>query len=142
MTKTMTYTGELTVTSCWCGIKLAIPNSLYRRARAREVSVYCPLGHTFVFKESEADLLRKDLEQARKTTEWYSEALARTQADRDAADRSAAAYKGHLTRLRKKIASGICPVDGCRRNFTNVKGHIERMHPDWAHEHPDALASA
>lgn len=38
-TSTLTYTGTLTITSCWCGIHMAIPNDLYLEGQ-------CPLcGH-------------------------------------------------------------------------------------------------
>lgn len=131
MTTTLTYTGALTVTSCWCGIRVAIPDSLYREAHNNGHTVYCPLGHTFVFKTTEVDRLNGELEAERRRT-----ILARSQRDRaltnaEAERRSAIAYKGHLTRVRNKIAAGVCPVPGCKRNFSNVRGHMERMHPDF-----------
>jgi hypothetical protein len=48
---TMTYTGTLTITSCWCGIHLAIPEDLHREAHRDRHIVFCPLGHEFIFGE-------------------------------------------------------------------------------------------
>lgn len=137
---TMTYTGKLIVTSCHCGIQLAIPESLYRKMQTDHDQVaYCPVGHRFIFGKNDtdrererADRLARDLHNARASRD-----AARDQAA--AAERSASAYKGHVTRLRNRIADGVCPVEDCRRNFANVKSHINRMHPDWAHEHPEVL---
>lgn len=146
-TQTLTYTGSLVVTSCWCGIRLAIPDDLYNMASRKGTSVYCPIGHKFVYGDTENEQLKaaaaaaeRKLANAREDARsaWANVSVAREQ--RDHARASAAAYKGHVTRLRNRIADGVCPVDGCRRNFANVKGHIERMHPTWAHEHPEVLA--
>jgi len=139
MTTTLQFTGELTVTSCWCGIRLAIPSSLYREAHNNGMAVYCPLGHTFVWKETEADRLKRELES---TKSVLRAARASTTAVRDqlqAERRSNAAYRGHLTRLRNRIANGVCPVKDCHRHFDNVQRHIASQHPEWAAEHPEAL---
>lgn len=140
MTTTMTFTGELVVTSCWCGIALAIPKSMYRWAQEDKGNhVYCPLGHTFIFGKGEADLAK---ERADRLAAQLRAARASNTATRDqllAERRSNAAYRGHLTRLRNRIANGVCPVKDCHRPFANVRRHIESQHPDWAHEHPDVL---
>lgn len=140
MPKTMTYTGELTITTCWCGIRLAIPANLYRKAQSdSDFAVFCPLGHKFVYSKNEAELERERADDAERRLRLQRAATQAARDQAEAAERSARAYKGHVTRLRNRIADGVCPVDGCRRNFANVKGHIERMHPEWAHEHPEAL---
>lgn len=141
MPKTMTYTGQLVIVKCWCGIQLAVPSSLYAHAQeSSENAIYCPLGHTFVYRTTEADRERERAELAERRLR-SAEARATAVADQlDAERRSSAAYRGWITRYRNRIASGVCPVDDCRRNFANVARHIERMHPTWAHEHPEALA--
>ncbi len=139
---TMTFTGELVVAECWCGIKLAVPRSLYDHAhQSSDNHIYCPLGHTFVYRRSDAEKQKERADLAERRL-----AAARRERDRALEEseehrRSAIALRGHITRLRNKIANGVCPVDGCKRNFANVKGHIERMHPTWAHEHPEVMAS-
>lgn len=115
----MEYTETLVVTSCWCGIALAIPSNLHRYARNHKGhGIYCPLGHTFVYQNS------------------YEEQLAderrRHEATRDllqAEERSHVATRGHLTRQRKRAAAGLCPC--CKRHFTNVERHVAAMHPNF-----------
>lgn len=141
MTTTLAYTGTLHIIECGvCAVPHAIPDEMYRDRRDNGGNWYCPNGHHLHFITTEAEKLRKQLDRVKSSEKWYFEALTRTQQERDAAERSARAYRGHVTRLRNRIADGVCPVDGCRRNFANVKGHIARMHPTWAHEHPEALA--
>jgi hypothetical protein len=137
----MTYTGELTVTSCWCGVRLAIPSSLYREAKDNGMKVYCPLGHAFVFTTTEVERLRDQLNTERRRADhaMTSAIAARDQAR--ATERSNIAYRGHLTRLRNRIANGVCPVKDCHRHFDNVQAHIASQHPEWAATHPDALIS-
>ena len=137
---TLTFTGELTVTSCWCGIRLAIPSSLYREAHNNGVAVYCPLGHTFVWKETEADRLRAQIKQTEHSLRIARASAVAARDQRDAAERSNAAYRGWITRLRNRIANGVCPVKDCHRNFADVRQHIASVHPEWAHEHPEALS--
>ena len=137
---TLTFTGELTVTSCWCGIRLAIPSSLYREAHNNGVAVYCPLGHTFVWKETEADRLRAQIKQTEHSLRIARATATAARDHRDAAERSNAAYRGWITRLRNRIANGVCPVKDCHRHFDDVQAHIAAKHPEWASEHPEALA--
>jgi hypothetical protein len=128
MTTTMTYIEELTVTHCWCGIALAIPENLYRHAHRRGDSVYCPLGHAF----SWGDTVERQLKRER----------AEHQATRDllrAEERSHSATRGQLTKARKRAAAGVCPC--CKRSFANVARHVAHMHPDFNPEaKPDADA--
>lgn len=138
---TLQYTGTLVITKCWCGIALGIPSDLYRWANAssRHV-VYCPLGHEFLYTENETDKANARAAEAERRLQL---SRASVQAARDqaaAAERSARALRGHITRLRNRIANGVCPVKDCHRPFTNVREHITSQHPDWAHEHLDALA--
>ena len=139
-TLNLTFTGELVITSCWCGISLAIPKQMYRWAQEdQKNAVHCPLGHTFVYGKNEADLAR---ERADRLASQLRAARAQTTATRDqllAERRSNAAYRGHLTRLRNRIANGVCPVKDCHRHFDNVQAHIASQHPEWAAEHPEVL---
>ncbi len=131
MNKTLTFTGELVVTSCWCGIRLAIPDSLYRVAKQSKHDIYCPVGHVFIYTGSENDELKQKVANLEATARMLrtSREAARDQAA--AAERSARAYKGHLTRARNKIAAGNCPVPDCGQHFSNVREHMKFKHPDY-----------
>lgn len=120
----MTYSETLVVTHCWCGIALAIPDTLHRYAhRHKGKEVYCPLGHTFIFNDTiEEQLTRERIRHAATKDLLQAE------------ERSHTATRGHLTRQRKRAAAGLCPC--CKRHFTNVERHVASKHPDF---NPEAL---
>jgi hypothetical protein len=119
---TLVYSGTLTVVQCWCGIRHAIPVELDRQARDNGKTVYCPLGHSWVYKETRADELERELRQAQQRQRATRDLL-------DAEQRSHSATRGHLTRTRKRAAAGVCPC--CQRTFQNVARHVATKHPDF-----------
>ena len=123
-----------------CGVVYGITRNYELRRREDGKGFYCPNGHFGSFGESaiaKAKRLQATAESQMRLARISRDA-ARDQAQ--AAHRSAAAYKGVATKMRNRIADGVCPVPGCRRNFANVKAHITGQHPAWAHEHPEVLA--
>jgi hypothetical protein len=117
----MEYTETLTVTHCWCGIALAIPDNLFRFAKTKPTDVYCPLGHVFVFRDT--------------YKEKYEAEERRHRATRDllhAEERSHTATRGHLTRQRKRLKAGVCPC--CGRTFKQLARHMQCKHPDFKPE--------
>lgn len=132
---------SLTVLNCGvCSIVHAIPKQLYDRCQETGERWYCPNGHYLHFIETEADRQRKKAEQLERRLRSTQDTAARWRANADRERRSAIAYKGHLTRVRRRIANGVCPVPGCKRSgFERVMAHIASQHPDWLHEHQDDL---
>ncbi len=129
-------TSELTVTKCWCGLEHAVPKSLYdelvrqRDERNQKMSCYCPLGHTWVvsgtskLKEAEDQLARERAAHDQRVAS-LKDALTR-------AKNQATANKAAKTRLKNRIANGVCPC--CTRSFSNLARHMEHMHPDFKKE--------
>jgi hypothetical protein len=125
---TLTYTGELVVTSCWCGIHLAVPADLYKEATRVERNVFCPLGHSFVYANTTAkenERLRRELEDARTR-------LTHARDDADHQRRRVIAYRGVIGKTKKRLAAGICPC--CTRTFQNLARHMSMQHPDYVSE--------
>ena len=143
--QTQTFTDELTVVTCGaagCGQTFGMTTSFYRQVRASHETWYCPSGHPRAYLgesavEREQRLRKRAEESARFARASRDAALDQA----EAAERSARAFKGHVTRLRNRIANGVCPVPSCRRSFENVRRHITGQHPEWAHEHPEAMTS-
>ena len=132
------YTTVLETTSCGpCSIPFAMPQDMLRRARENsDVWFWCPNGHKLHFTEDECDRLKARLTSAQA-------ALDRARADahyqRSRAEmhkRSAAAYKGQLTRARKRAGAGVCPVRECHRTVRQLADHMATKHPDY---NPDAV---
>jgi hypothetical protein len=133
----------LYVTTCpspSCGVIYALTEDYKARRYADGKSFYCPNGHISSWSDTEEKRLLRRAELAESRLEWSRSAERAARDQSQAAHHSARAYKGHLTRMRNRIAAGVCPVQGCRRNFANVKAHVTSQHPTWAHEHPEALA--
>lgn len=120
MTTTLTYTGKLVQTTCYCSIALAVPEDLFGWAKRTGGGLYCPLGHSFIFKDSENARLKRDLK-------WAKDQAAAARARTDQAEASLRATKGHVTRLRRKVLSGECPF--CGQHLRDLERHIGRQHP-------------
>ena len=116
---TMTYTEKLVVTSCWCGIPFAIPSNLYTWLQKSEKNhCHCPNGHGMVFDNG----LQEQLDKAKRQLNATKDLLAHE-------ERSHAATKGQVTKVKKKLArveAGVCPH--CNRTFQNLARHMETKH--------------
>lgn len=137
--RTVTYSDQLTVLECGsCHIPFAIPSSLHRDLVNTGAWFFCPNGHRIHYFETENAALKARLDQAEADAAWQKRQKEQAQALAEAERRTAVAYKGHLTRARKRIANGVCPVPGCKRSgFTKVMAHIATQHADWLAEHPE-----
>jgi hypothetical protein len=128
--ETITYTGTLAVEECYkCHITFAMPKDLQQRARQQGETFYCPLGHGQVYSMTEVAELKAKLAREQ---EWREQAEIRERAARDQADaatRSARAYKGQVTRVRKRVGNGVCPC--CHRTFVQLAAHMTAKHPDY-----------
>lgn len=121
---------SLTVVSCYtCGIRYAIPTSLYRSAHRYHAGtangwwLCCPLGHTWGYTgESEEEKLRRQLRVERDRS-------GRLASDLDQTKASLRAQKGATTRIRRRVANGVCPC--CNRSFKDLARHMESKHPDF-----------
>lgn len=113
-------------TCCTCGVVFGI-ESRHRaelRRKKERTSFYCPNGHSqHYIGDTEADKLRRELEWARSQRDSARSALKMT-------ENTLRVVKGHKTRLKKRIANGVCPC--CNRNFENVARHIKTKHPEYA----------
>lgn len=88
---------------------------------------FCPNGHGLAYGGNTLKERLTRAEQARDSARAYARSV---QDQNDAERRSHAATKGQLTRVRKRIAAGVCPC--CNRTFQNVARHMAGQHPDYA----------
>lgn len=117
----------LDATSCYaCGIQFALPDWYIKARRSDGKGFYCPNGHTLSWHETDADRLRKKLdEQTREATRQAARAL-QAQQERDAA----LALQAKAERKLKRVAKGTCPE--CNRSFANLARHMNCKHGDKA----------
>ncbi|HEY2024600.1 hypothetical protein [Paraburkholderia sp.] len=97
---------------CKCGVTFAFPWSLMRRLRENGGTFYCPSGHAQHFTVTEADRLRKLLEEANRSKTRLVDDYAQLQREH--------------RRLQKRVSAGVCPC--CNRTFTNLARHIASKH--------------
>jgi hypothetical protein len=123
MTRTLSYTEELTVTTCWCGMAHAIPTTLYNFVHRKhdeenvEQWVYCPLGHKWT------PAGKSKLTTTRERLNETSAELIAMRDQLDAANRESA-------RLAKRAANGVCPC--CGRSFVQLARHMKVKHPTYS----------
>lgn len=128
---TQTFTGTLAVQNCCvCGIAFGVETS-YDTARQQDhKSFYCPAGHGQSYTgKTEAQKLREQLATAERRRNY---AEARQTALRDqlgATERSLRGHKAAKTRIKNRIAAGVCPC--CNRSFQDVRRHMAGQHPDF-----------
>lgn len=121
MPDVLTYTGELVVVRCWCGIRHAIPSELNRQLDLDPAhNAYCPLGHSYVRTGSKTATEKLAAAQAR---ERHLEDQLR------AAEADAEAGRVRLVRERERVANGVCPC--CNRSFVALRRHIASQHPGY-----------
>jgi hypothetical protein len=120
MTTAITYAGSIEVMVCWCGIRFGVPSELAREAYDRAHRIFCPLGHSCTWQETEEKRLRRQIKLLEQTQTVLNARL-------DTTERSRRAYKGQVSNLKKRVTAGLCPF-GCRRHFTNLERHVETQH--------------
>ena len=124
---------RLTIESCPdCGVTYALPEQIIERLHRypsgsypnNYARTYCPNGHQWHYTgdSSEAKL------RARVAAAEAELTLAREQRDRER--RAASTLKGQITRIKNRIASGVCPV--CKANLGDrVRDHMGHEHPEF-----------
>lgn len=120
-----TYQGTMEIHECpTCHMSYAATDDFFRRMSEKGEGWYCPRGHSVVFRESQAEKMRrleKDLERQRARARHLDD-------QREAAQLSARAYKGQVTKIKNRVKNGVCPF--CNRSFANVRDHMESEHHD------------
>jgi Zn-finger nucleic acid-binding protein len=123
----MDITVSLTAMDCPnCSIVFAAPDRLIKERREDGKTFYCPNGHGMSFNEREVDKLNARLRDIERDLVWFKDAEKHEREQRHAAERSAAAYKGQTTKLRKRAIAGACAF--CHRHFADVERHVATKH--------------
>lgn len=117
-----------------CGITWAQPERFTKQKQTDGSTFYCPNGHPRVFRETDVEKLRKEMQAQidRKEREraWAAEARDRYRQEAEDTKRRLSAAKGQLTKTKNRIAGGVCPC--CNRSFADLHRHMSTKHPDYA----------
>lgn len=123
------------MTSCWCGVHHSVPAALYDSAEkgAPNISVYCPYGHQWVRKEKQAlareEELRRERDRLKQQLAQKDDEIRHQRDRKEQEQRRVVAYKGIVTKTKKRIAAGVCPC--CNRTFQNLANHMANKHADY-----------
>lgn len=113
-----------------CGVVYAITKEYEDRRRHDHRGFHCPNGHSQYFSRlNREEQLRKELEAEQRVSAEARSKARRERELRQHAERSASAYKGQLTKTKKRVANGVCPC--CNRFFANLHLHMSNQHPDF-----------
>jgi len=111
-----------------CGVAFAMPREFKARKLEDHSNFYCPNGHPQRYLgETEAELLKKQLEQKQKQLEWKDQEIKRQRERTESAERGRAVYQGKYNRMKNRVGNGVCPC--CKRSFQNLKSHMTIKHP-------------
>jgi len=118
-----------------CGIVFGLGSSFKAARREDHKQFYCPNGCHISWSgpskvEQERDAARELAARESRRRGWAEERAQQASDEAERERRSAAAYKGHATRIRNRIKNGVCPA-GCNRHFDNIRRHIATKHPDF-----------
>jgi hypothetical protein len=137
---TVTYEVQYQMVSCaTCQMQFMVPDHFVQKCREDGRDWYCPQGHISVFRDNELARTKKLLAQAQAEKVRLESYYASEKAHRHLVERQVAAAKGQLTKVKKRVANGVCPC--CKRQFSDLHRHMTSQHPDYAKPLPEGKGS-
>lgn len=131
-TITMQTTLEL-ITCVRCGVAFAAPVDMLDRRRHDHDMFYCPNGHNLSFPQaSDAEKARAETEKYKRLWKDEQKYASEVLNERNVAQKQLSATKGQMTKLKQRIANGVCPC--CHRSFVNLHRHMTGQHPEYTKE--------
>lgn len=112
-----------------CGVIFGADVRFIKNRRADGRGFYCPNGHCLTFGKTELDRAREELDWAKKRLGWAEARETHEHDQRQAAERSARAYKGQVTKIKRRVGNGVCPC--CNRTFADLARHMNGQHPGY-----------
>ena len=112
-------------TCCNCGTTFAFTKGFYDQRQQDGKGFYCPNGHNQYYTNNQAKKLedaQKALDRAESNAKYYRE-------EAEAKARSLSATRGQITKIKNRIAKGVCPC--CNRSFEDLHNHMETKHPNY-----------
>ena len=104
-----------------CGVWFGVDKYLDAERRNSKNYFYCPNGHSQAYRESEAERLRKQLQQEQQKS-------AMEAASRRAAEEGRAKAEKELKRIKMRTDAGVCTC--CNRTFQNLARHMKTKHKE------------
>ena len=123
---------ELTHIHCiTCGVEYGLPNTLFQHHQDYGGYHHCPNGHQQGWGKDNTGIagVRRERDRLKQRLAQKDDEIQAAHAD---ARKTAAAYRGQITKMKKRASAGTCPC--CNRTFQNVSTHMKRQHPSFVEE--------
>lgn len=117
------------VTCGECHVIFGLEADFHRKVKGDGSGFWCPNGHKIYYYETDLKRERKAREQAERDATWLRSRLDQEKAATRDAENRARAQKAAKTRIKNRIANGVCPC--CQRSFQNVARHMANQHPEF-----------
>jgi hypothetical protein len=128
-----TFPAELTTIHCGCCGGIYAINERYRQLKyERGEGWHCPYckAQWGYFSNGENAMLKKQIEERDRIIARKNACLDQANAEIRDKTRQVIAQKSAKTRIKNRIANGICPC--CKRHFANLERHMKNQHGDYA----------
>ena len=112
-----------------CKEDFALRDEVEDMLRRNHQSFHCPWGHSQAFKEGETEeqKLRREVNQLRQNKAYLEDMRRKAEARAEKERHRANGYKGHATRISKRVKNGVCIC--CNRTFADLARHMATKHP-------------
>ena len=116
---------NITAVDLDCGHRAHLADRFIKDRRRDHKTFYCTVCGCALHwpDKSDMELLRSRLVRTK-------DMLDTARADRDLKEHQRRGEKAAKTRIKNRIANGVCPC--CRRSFQNLHRHMLNKHPDYA----------
>lgn len=121
----------MTILDCpCCGVIFAVTAD-YEQCRRDDAKLfYCPNQHSMGYGKSAEDREREKAANLERRLKWAEGRETHLRDQLQATERQRRAAKGQVTKIKNRIAAGVCPC--CRRTFQDLQRHMAGQHPDYA----------
>jgi hypothetical protein len=124
-----------------CKETFGLATATYEVLKKSAQIFHCPFGHPQHFTAGKSDVeklqeqmdtLRRERDRLKQNLAYKDDVIADERKAREAAERSASAHKGVVTKFRKRVSKGVCPC--CNRTFSDLQRHMAGQHPNFESE--------
>ena len=122
--------GVETLTCGECGLSFAVPQTWVNQKRRDHTTWYCPNGHSRVYRgKSREEELQEQVAREQRARQDVERSRDFWRGEHEQKSRSLVATRGVVTRLKNRVAKGVCPC--CSQKFKDLREHMTTAHPDW-----------
>lgn len=93
----------MSIKCCNCAMQFTMPRGFYELRKADGKVWYCPAGHEQLFSESDLTVALRERDRLKQQLTYRDNELADQRRRREEAEKSAAAFRGHVTRLKNRV---------------------------------------